>query len=122
MKNEALNEVGKIYRRPWGTYKTIEMASNYQVKIITVNPKSELSLQKHFKRSEHWVVATGQLQATINDEVKTLKANDSVDIPVQAKHRMGNVTDEPGVFIELQLGSYLGEDDIVRFEDIYGRE
>ena len=117
----SLNEVGKIYHRPWGTYRTLEIADGYQVKIITVNSNSKLSLQKHFKRAEHWVVVKGELIATIGDKVKTVKVNESVYIPLNTKHRIENRTDQPAAFVEVQVGSYLGEDDIVRFDDIYGR-
>jgi mannose-6-phosphate isomerase-like protein (cupin superfamily) len=116
------NIVDKIYTRPWGTYRTLEIQDTYQVKVITVNPKSRLSLQKHLKRAEHWTVVQGELVATIGDKVKKLVVDKSVYIPIGTMHRMENLTDEAGVFIEVQTGSYLGEDDIVRIEDAYGRK
>lgn len=118
----SINEVGKIYERPWGTYKTLELGDGFQVKIITVNPGGQLSLQKHFKRSEHWTVVQGEPTITVGDSIKSYKSNDAVYIPVEAAHRMENLTDRPASVIEVQVGAYLGEDDIVRLEDIYGRD
>ena len=115
------NEIGKIYERPWGTYKTIELGDGFQVKIITVNPGGRLSLQKHFKRSEHWTVVQGEPSITVGDSVKSYNANDAVYIPVETAHRMENATDNPAAIIEVQIGSYLGEDDIERIDDVYGR-
>ena len=115
------NIIGKVYERPWGSYKTLELGDGYQVKIITVNPGEQLSLQRHFKRSEHWVVIKGQPTITVGEEKKTYQVNDVVYIPVEAQHRMENLTDQPVQIIEVQIGSYLGEDDIERLEDIYGR-
>lgn len=124
-KNEAnqspLNEIGKIYHRPWGFYQTLAMADGYQVKIITVNPGGRLSLQKHFKRREHWVVVTGSPTITIGDQVHVHHVNDAVFIDLEMPHRLENFSDESAVIIETQLGSYLGEDDIVRLEDVYSR-
>ena len=118
----VINEIGKTYTRPWGTYKTLEMGDGYQVKIITVNSEGRLSLQKHFKREEHWVVIKGRPTITVNESVKEYKIGDSVNIPVEAVHRMENFTKELAAVIEVQIGRYLGEDDIVRLEDIYHRE
>lgn len=119
--NQALNEVGKVYERPWGTYKTLEMGPGYQVKIITVKPGGQLSLQKHFKRAEHWVVIQGRPTITVDESKKEYAVNDTVDIGIESIHRLENFTDEPAAIIEVQIGSYLGEDDIVRLEDIYHR-
>lgn len=116
-----INEVGKVYERPWGTYKTLELGTGYQVKVITVNPKGKLSLQKHAKRSEHWIVIQGKLDITIDDEIKAYNIGEHVYIPIGAAHRMENTTGQPAAIIEVQIGAYLGEDDIVRLEDIYGR-
>jgi len=116
-----INEVGKTYERPWGNYRTIEMANGYQVKVITVYPQGRLSLQKHFKRAEHWVVVSGTLTVTVDKDIYTLNADDKIYIPIQAVHRAENLTATPAVFVEVQIGSYLGEDDIVRIEDIYNR-
>ena len=115
------NVIGKTYERPWGTYKTLELGAGYQVKIITVHPKGQLSLQRHFKRSEHWVVIQGQPTITVGENKKAYNINDAVYIPIEAAHRMENNTEQPAAVIEVQIGSYLGEDDIERLEDIYGR-
>ncbi|NGX49228.1 MAG: Alginate biosynthesis protein AlgA [Candidatus Anoxychlamydiales bacterium] len=111
----------KIYKRPWGTYQTLKLEKTCQVKWIEVNPKSKLSLQKHKKRSEHWIVAKGTPIVTIDKMKKKLNENDHVFIPKEGVHRIENDTDKKVVIVEVQLGSYLGEDDIIRLEDIYGR-
>ena len=115
------NEIGKVYERPWGTYQTLALGDGYQVKVITVNPGGRLSLQKHFKRAEHWVVIQGQPTITVDDSVKAYNVNDSIYIPTEAAHRMENLTDQSAAVVEVQIGSYLGEDDIVRLDDVYGR-
>ena len=120
-----INEVGKTYGRPWGSYKTLEMVegdNGFQVKTITVNPGGIASLQKHFKRQEHWIVVDGTMTVTIDDEVKDLNTGERVYIPLGTIHRLENRTDVPATLVEVQLGSYLGEDDIERIEDNYGRE
>lgn len=117
-----LNEIGKVYERPWGSYKTLEMGEGYQVKIIEVNPGGRLSLQKHFKRSEHWVVIKGKPTITVGEEVKQMHVNTAVYVPVETKHRLENFTDQTVAIIEVQVGAYLGEDDIERLEDIYCRD
>lgn len=116
------NEVGKVYERPWGTYKTLEMGDGYQVKIIEVAPGGRLSLQKHFKRSEHWVVIRGEPTITVGEETKQMRVNTAVYVPVETLHRLENFTDEIAAIIEVQIGSYLGEDDIERLDDIYHRQ
>ena len=116
-----INAVGKVYERPWGTYRTIELATGYQVKVITVNPGGQLSLQKHFKRTEHWVVVKGSPTFTIGDTKTIYHVNDYVYIEKEEVHRMENKTDAPCEIVEVQIGNYLGEDDIVRLEDIYNR-
>ncbi|MCF6777264.1 phosphomannose isomerase type II C-terminal cupin domain [Thiotrichales bacterium 19X7-9] len=116
-----INEIGKTYHRPWGTYQTLALANGYQVKTITVNPGGILSLQKHFKRAEHWVVVKGNPTFTIGDDKKTYQVNDHVYIQKEQIHRMENHTDTPCEIIEVQIGHYLGEDDIVRIEDVYNR-
>lgn len=108
--------------RPWGWYESITSDEGYQVKRISVNPQSILSLQKHFKRSEHWTMVQGIGHVTKNDEIIELKADESVYLPVECIHRIENRSEtEQLTFIEVQCGSYLGEDDIVRLEDVYGR-
>ncbi|MCK4871004.1 MAG: phosphomannose isomerase type II C-terminal cupin domain [Gammaproteobacteria bacterium] len=115
------NVVGKIYERPWGTYKTIDLGDGYQVKLITVKPRGRLSLQKHFQRSEHWVVISGVPTITVGEEARTYQVNEHIYIDKEMPHRMENLTEKPAAVIEVQVGSYLGEDDIVRLDDIYGR-
>ena len=110
----------KIYR-PWGNYLTIAEGESWQVKTINVNPFSALSLQKHKYRSEHWIIVSGVAEVTIGDENKILKDNESIYIPLGMKHRLTNPSDFPLVLIEVQSGTYLGEDDIIRFQDNYGR-
>jgi mannose-1-phosphate guanylyltransferase/mannose-6-phosphate isomerase len=108
--------------RPWGSYDSIEQGPGYQVKRITVKPGASISLQLHHHRSEHWIVVAGRARITRGDEVFDLEPNQSTYIPVGTKHRMENLGTEPLQIIEVQSGSYLGEDDIVRFDDRYGRE
>jgi mannose-1-phosphate guanylyltransferase/mannose-6-phosphate isomerase len=113
--------------RPWGHYQSLDQGSHHQVKRIVVNPGSRLSLQKHFHRAEHWTVVEGVAEITLGLdpaalEVKTLVANETVHIPKGAIHRMANHGSVPMTIIEVQVGDYLGEDDIVRLEDDYGRQ
>jgi mannose-1-phosphate guanylyltransferase / mannose-6-phosphate isomerase len=110
----------KVFR-PWGSYEGIDNGDAFQVKHIIVNPGAKLSLQMHHKRAEHWVVVSGVAQVTCDDKVFPLKQNESTFIPLGSRHRLENVGSEPLHLIEVQSGSYLGEDDIVRFEDTYGR-
>jgi mannose-6-phosphate isomerase len=116
-----MNETGKIYERPWGCYRTIEQKGNYQIKHIKVNPRKRLSLQYHFKRDEHWTIIKGTGIAQLNDKSIVLGINDTIFIPKKSKHRITNNTDDFVEFIEIQIGDYLGEDDIVRLEDDFGR-
>jgi mannose-6-phosphate isomerase len=116
-----MNIIGEIYTRPWGTYQTLDIGEGYQVKLITVNPEGRLSLQKHFKRAEHWVVIRGQPTITVNDQIKVYSVNESIFIPKEAIHRLENFTSTLTAVIEVQIGDYLGEDDIIRLNDIYGR-
>jgi mannose-1-phosphate guanylyltransferase/mannose-6-phosphate isomerase len=110
----------KVFR-PWGAYEGLDIGENFQVKRITVNPGAKLSLQMHHKRAEHWVVVSGIAQVTCDDKVFLLRENESTFIPLGSKHRLENIGAEPLHLIEVQSGTYLGEDDIVRFEDSYGR-
>ncbi|MGI9304355.1 MAG: mannose-1-phosphate guanylyltransferase/mannose-6-phosphate isomerase [Gammaproteobacteria bacterium] len=110
----------KVYR-PWGSYEGIDQAARFQVKRITVNPGHKLSLQMHHHRAEHWIVVAGTARITRGDDVFTLTENQSTYIPLGVKHRLENPGKIPLELIEVQSGSYLGEDDIVRFEDSYGR-
>jgi len=107
--------------RPWGWYDSIEVGENYQVKRLHVNPGAKLSLQLHHKRAEHWVVVNGTATAIVGDKVLTLIKGQSTYIPATEKHSLENRTNEPLDVIEVQSGSYVGEDDIVRFKDVYGR-
>ncbi len=117
----SVNEVGQQYNRPWGWYKTLEMGPCFQVKLIHVNPDGRLSLQSHVHRAEHWVIVAGCASVTVDEVKQEFKKNDIVFIPQQAKHRLENLTDKEVEFIEVQVGEYLGEDDITRYDDMYGR-
>ena len=107
--------------RPWGWYESIALGPRFQVKRIVVNPGAALSLQSHNHRSEHWIVVEGTAKVTIDDEVKTVTENQSVYIPLGAIHRMENPGKLRLTLIEVQTGSYFGEDDIIRYEDVYSR-
>ena len=118
-------EETKLHRqvfRPWGSYDSIDNAENFQVKRLIVKPGAVLSLQKHAHRSEHWVVVKGKALITKNDEEFQLSVNESTYVAIGDVHRIANPYDEPVHIIEVQCGDYLGEDDIVRFDDNYGRE
>lgn len=124
LKRQGREET-KLHRqvfRPWGSYDSIDSEDGFQVKRLIVNPGAVLSLQKHARRAEHWVVVKGTARITRNDEVFDLGVNESTYIPIGAVHRIANPGDEPVHIIEVQCGDYLGEDDIVRLEDNYGRE
>jgi mannose-1-phosphate guanylyltransferase/mannose-6-phosphate isomerase len=110
----------KVYR-PWGWYDSIETGMHFQVKRLHVNPGAKLSLQMHYKRAEHWVVVNGTATATNGEDILTLTEGDSIYIPIGTIHSLENKTTKSLEVIEVQSGTYLGEDDIVRFEDIYGR-
>jgi mannose-1-phosphate guanylyltransferase/mannose-6-phosphate isomerase len=115
-----LNE-HKVVFRPWGSYQGIDAGDGYQVKQIFVKPGGRLSLQSHTKRAEHWIVVQGTAQVTCDDKVFLLQENQSTFIPLGSRHRLENPGKTPLRLIEVQSGSYLGEDDIVRYDDIYGR-
>ena len=115
--HRAAMEHRRIHR-PWGYYQDIDLAPRYRVKRIVVKPGSKLSLQKHFHRSEHWVVVYGTAEVSVNNEVCSVHENESIYIPIGALANPGKI---PLELIEVQVGSYLGEDDIVRFDDAYGR-
>ena len=110
-----------IDHRPWGWFETLVLADRFQVKRIHVHPGAALSLQSHHHRSEHWIVVSGTAKVTVDNEVKLLTENQSVYIPLGAVHRMENPGRVPMVLIEVQTGAYLGEDDIIRYEDVYAR-
>ncbi len=115
--------VHRTVQRPWGTYTVLEEGEGYKIKRIVVNPASRLSLQSHHRRSEHWVVVAGTARVTCGDRVYDVATNESTFIPPQTKHRLENVDPSiPLQIIEVQSGPYLGEDDIVRFDDDFGRK
>lgn len=111
----------RVVVRPWGSYRSILSGAGFQVKEIIVNPGGRLSLQMHKKRAEHWIVVAGTAHVTCDDKVFDIHAGENTFVPLGAKHRLENFEQEALRLIEVQCGSYLGEDDIVRFEDIYGR-
>jgi len=115
-------QLGREVFRPWGSYDSLENADGFQVKRLTVLPGAILSLQLHHRRAEHWVVVAGVARITLDDEVFDLNVNEHTFIPVGARHRIENPGAELLHIIEVQVGDYLGEDDIVRFEDKYGRQ
>ncbi|SON58156.1 Alginate biosynthesis protein AlgA [Hartmannibacter diazotrophicus] len=108
--------------RPWGSFKTLANGERYHVKRITVNPGGILSLQKHFHRAEHWIVVKGTAEVTCGEDIKIVHENESVYLPLGVVHRLANPGKIPLEVIEVQTGSYFGEDDIVRLEDIYSRK
>ena len=108
--------------KPWGYYQILDSQKGYQLKKIFVNSYSKLSLQSHQHRSEHWVVLYGKATVIIDENVYELSVNESIYIPMTSKHRLENNTDKELIISETQIGDYLGEDDIVRYEDMYGRE
>jgi mannose-1-phosphate guanylyltransferase/mannose-6-phosphate isomerase len=119
-KRSEANTHRKIYR-PWGWYDSIDSGSRFQVKRLVVNPGASLSLQMHHHRAEHWVVVRGTAKVTSGEKTFLLSENESTYIPIGGRHRLENPGKVPVEIIEVQSGGYLGEDDIVRFEDIYGR-
>ena len=107
--------------RPWGTFDSIDETDSFKVKRLTVNPGAKLSLQMHHQREEFWVVVAGKAKVTRGDDILTLNIGETVHIPIEMTHSLENPYEEPLIIIEVQIGSYLGEDDIVRFDDQYGR-
>ena len=125
LMNEKNFQEGKNNKkdyRPWGSFTSIEKGSSWQVKRLEINPQASISLQKHHHRSEHWIIVKGTAKVEINGEVSFLESNESTYIPKGTMHRLSNPSDKTLVLIEVQSGTYLGEDDIVRFEDDYGRK
>ena len=120
-ENREERKLHRCVYRPWGSYEGIDKGPRFQVKRIVVNPGAQLSLQMHHHRAEHWIIVSGTARITRNDDVFMLSENESTYIPIGAKHRLENPGTIPLEMIEVQSGSYLGEDDIVRFEDVYGR-
>ncbi len=118
-RNEAEHHL--TVHRPWGHYETLHLSERYQVKQIVVDPGASLSLQRHHHRAEHWIVVKGTARVVIDGQVKLLTENESIYVPLGAVHRLENPGLIPLTLIEVQSGSYLGEDDIVRLEDVYAR-
>ena len=108
--------------RPWGGYEVLQESQNYKVKSIWMNPGTRLSYQRHKFRAEHWFIVQGNGEVTIDGKVSPVKAGDTVEFPIGVLHRLSNTGSEKIVFIEVQTGTYFGEDDIERIEDDYGRE
>jgi len=108
-------------RRPWGTYEVLDEGELFKVKRIEVLPGKRLSYQKHSQRAEHWFVVSGRAKVTLDDQEIFVTAGNAIDIPIGAAHRVENNETETLVFIEVQRGTYLGEDDIVRLQDDFGR-
>ena len=129
--NKLVREIKKQYDettkirqtviRPWGVYTCLNRGKGWLTKIITVCPEHKLSLQAHNYRSEHWIILEGTATVVLEDEVITLQKGTSINIPVKAKHSLQNLSQEPLKILEIQKGDYIGEDDIIRYEDIYGR-
>jgi len=115
-------EAFPVEHRPWGKFESLVIGDRFQVKRITVNPGGRLSLQSHFHRAEHWVVVGGTAKVTVDDTVSIISENQSIYVPLGAKHRLENQGRVPIILIEIQTGTYLGEDDIVRYDDVYARK
>ena len=115
------HDLHRVVHRPWGTYDSLESGDRFQVKRIVVKPGAALSLQMHHHRAEHWIVVKGVAEVTCDDKVFLLAENQSTYLPLGSKHRLRNPGKVPVELIEVQSGSYLGEDDIIRFDDVYGR-
>ena len=111
----------EVYNRPWGFYKSTFLTAHAQAKIITVSPHSELSLQKHLKREEHWVIIKGFGRVVLNNKIIDVTPGKYIHIPKECKHQIINNSDENLIISEVQLGDYFGEDDIIRYADKYGR-
>jgi mannose-1-phosphate guanylyltransferase/mannose-6-phosphate isomerase len=115
------HDLHRVVRRPWGSYDSLESGDRFQVKRIVVKPGAALSLQMHHHRAEHWIVVKGVAEVTCDERVFLLAENESTYLPLGSRHRLRNPGKVPVELIEVQSGSYLGEDDIVRFDDVYGR-
>lgn len=121
MSGSATNASPLYDERPWGNFTVLDEGANYKVKRIVVRPGKRLSYQKHAQRSEHWMVVGGQAKVTLDDRDVLLQTGEYIDIPIGAAHRVENPGADDLTFIEVQRGAYLGEDDIVRLQDDYGR-
>ncbi|MBC8247800.1 MAG: phosphomannose isomerase type II C-terminal cupin domain [Deltaproteobacteria bacterium] len=116
-----MEQINTEYHRPWGYYIILADEDDHKVKRIVVKPQKRLSLQLHHKRSEHWYVTSGQAEVTLGEQIVPLKTGEAVDIPAETAHRVQNPGSVDLAFIEIQTGTYFGEDDIVRLEDDFGR-
>ena len=121
MAEAGMDTSPKFDRRPWGTFTVLDEGENFKVKRIEVLPGKRLSYQKHAQRAEHWFVVQGTAKVTLDDREINVSAGEAIDISVGSAHRVENPGEELLVFIEVQRGSYLGEDDIVRLQDDFGR-
>ncbi|MFM2252929.1 MAG: hypothetical protein RJB68_1266 [Pseudomonadota bacterium] len=121
MQTTLRTETIERTERPWGWYETISEVPGNKIKRIGVHPGQQLSLQKHHQRAEHWVVTTGTARVTLDDRQFDLQPGEYCDIAIGQVHRLANLTNGPVEIVEVQFGSYLGEDDIVRLQDDYGR-
>ena len=121
MAEAGIDTAPKFDRRPWGTFTVLDDGENFKVKRIEVLPGKRLSYQKHAQRAEHWFVVQGTAKVTLDDQEITVSAGEAIDISVGAAHRVENPGEDLLVFIEVQRGNYLGEDDIVRLQDDFGR-
>lgn len=122
MQTTLRTETIERTQRPWGWYETISEVPGNKIKRIGVHPGQQLSLQKHHQRAEHWVVTQGTARVTLDDRQFDLQPGEYCDIAIGQVHRLANLTDGPVEIVEVQFGSYLGEDDIVRLQDDYGRK
>jgi mannose-1-phosphate guanylyltransferase/mannose-6-phosphate isomerase len=124
LKSKKRKELVSVRKnlRPWGSFEILEEGQFFKVKKIEVNPMSQLSLQSHKKRAEHWIVVEGNAEVISGNKKIVLKQNESTFIPRNTQHRLTNKSSKPLKIIEVQTGSYLGEDDIIRFKDKYGRD
>jgi mannose-1-phosphate guanylyltransferase/mannose-6-phosphate isomerase len=122
MQTTLRTETIERTERPWGWYETISEVPGNKIKRIGVHPGQQLSLQKHHQRAEHWVVTTGTARVTLDDRQFDLQPGEYCDIAIGQVHRLANLTNGPLEIVEVQFGSYLGEDDIVRLQDDYGRD
>jgi mannose-1-phosphate guanylyltransferase/mannose-6-phosphate isomerase len=121
LMNHDSHKLHRTVARPWGTYTVLEEGSNFKIKRIVVKPGASLSLQMHYHRSEHWIVVSGTASVVNDDKNMLIRTNESTYIPAGHRHRLENPGRTDLVMIEVQSGEYLGEDDIVRFDDVYGR-
>ena len=123
LKSRGIRQAESFLRdhRPWGWFETLVLGERFQVKRIVVHPGAALSLQSHVHRAEHWIVVSGTARVTVDDKVTLVTENQSIYVPLGAVHRMENPGKVPMVLIEVQTGVYLGEDDIIRYDDVYAR-